>query len=114
MTEREPFAKVVRKPNLHGIDAYLVACDGHPVEVDGDPVSAYIAAELTNDAHEARVKEAVRGAVEEFRERAVKLMREHPCTASIYGDGAVARGAKSSADYLASLVESLPTEPEGK
>lgn len=69
---------------------------------------------IINDAHEARVKEAVREAVEEFREKAVNLMREHPCTASIYGGGEAARGAKSAADYMAFLVESLPTEPEGE
>lgn len=56
-TYQEPLAKVVRRPGIDGIDLYLVSCNGAPVDlVSGDPVSAYIDAELINDAVWAREK----------------------------------------------------------
>lgn len=60
------------------------------------------------------VDAAVKKSVEKFREKAVDLIRSHPCSVSIYGSSDSAKGAYSALNYIASLIESMSTEPEGK
>lgn len=115
MTDREPFAIVVRMPGINGIDLYLVSCKGVPCELaSGDPLSAHIDAEIINDAVEAAVKKAV----EEFRERAAHK------AASICGTNPYTRRPCFEKDpdkrfwcptcKNAEEILSLPTEPEEK
>lgn len=67
---------------------------------------------IINDAHEARVKEAVREAVEEFRERVVEAIFNQPCGMSMYASSREAEAAQEMRDKIQELVEKLPTEPE--
>lgn len=102
MTKREPFARVYEVNGRTFLEVGGITLRWNPRNF---PI---LRAKEINDAHEKDVREAV----EEFRKRAVALMRVHPCTASIYGSSEAARGAQTSAHYLASLVESLPTETD--
>lgn len=98
MTKREPFAK------LSGTLGYIevAGCWLVPTTHTIWP-SAFVS--KINATHEARVKEAVREAVEEFRERAATLAYTH---ANEVG------GFCECMEEISNRIRKLPTEPEGQ
>jgi hypothetical protein len=93
MTEpkREPFAYVEK---FKDTENYFVVAGGHTILPTQRKNDADYRAFMLNAAFNARVDEEVRKAVEDFRERAAKLM-EDP-------------------DACPEDIRRLPTEPEGK
>lgn len=116
MNMREPFAKVVilSPEDDSGQEARALFVGGVEVcsypfwESDGeDPIESYVV--RINAAHEARVKEEVRKAVEEFRERAVIVVRAGWRNVPDGGGDCVVRIMD-----LEEKIGNLPTEPEDK
>lgn len=106
---REPFAKFLRG-NVETEDRVAVG----PVILESYGRVYRADAVEINSAIDARVNAAVKEAVEKFREMSVKMIREHPCSVSIYGSIDSAKGASMALQYIASLLESIPTGPEAK
>lgn len=68
MTKREPFAKIIRYPESEGLCLYVggeLVADSAYVEFTPEIIT-YLC-EKINDAHEARVKEEIGKAVEEYK-----------------------------------------------
>ncbi|RTL20739.1 MAG: hypothetical protein EKK55_17290 [Rhodocyclaceae bacterium] len=112
MTEREPFAKPYKDEDIVAI----VVGDGS-FGPHFDKEESIKLANFLSVAHDARVKEECRKAVEEFRERAVQnikkfgeLMAKDDWNKRV---GASDLFEQISFD-IAELVATLPTEPEGK
>ena len=112
MTKREPFAQFEDHHEGYELSGMLlggVCFIELPMGAPGDIEIV----DKTNDAHEARVKEAVREAVEEFRERVVEAIFNQPCGMSMYASSREAEAAQEMRDKIQELVEKLPTDPEG-
>lgn len=60
MTDREPFARVVRRPERAGNDSYLVVCNDEPVSFLFDAIGdAQRSARLINAAFNKRLDEEI-------------------------------------------------------
>lgn len=118
MTKREPFARV-EAHTVGGLIAFFnLLAEGTIIDTyqHKEEKRAKQARDSLNLRHEARVKEAVREAVEAFKKKLVSEIRDKVPRAHTYGseNADVYWAYDAGRDAALKVLESLPTEPEGK